>query len=183
MLRSVRSVPRSGGLRFRLLACRKIVLPQRRSSGSSRDVGRCAKKPHETFTSRLSARLLKESAAVWTTPFARRWAAFLRDKGSFNGYEVLLMLSPSYPSRHRHIHHPPSARVRYRDPEAFTFPRTPSALSANIEARGLCQFPLAVVKGPKSLCLEFESAGNVQAVERADSEFWSVPTAEIGTYL
>lgn len=56
-------------------------------------------------------------------------------------------------------------------------------LSANIKARGLCQFPLAVVKGPKSLHIEFESAGDVQAVERADAEFGSIPSAEIGTYL
>ena len=34
-------------------------------------------------------------------------------------------------------------------------------LSTNIEACSLCQFLLAVVKGPKSLCLEFESAGDV----------------------
>jgi hypothetical protein len=58
--------------------------------------------------------------------------------------------------------------------------RTLGVLSA-IEARRLCQFPLAVVEGPKLLCVEFESAGNVQAVERADSEFGSIPTSEIGT--
>ena len=56
-------------------------------------------------------------------------------------------------------------------------------LSANIKACGLCQFPLAVVKGPKSLYIEFESAGDVQAVERADAEFGSIPSAEIATYL
>ena len=56
-------------------------------------------------------------------------------------------------------------------------------LSAIIEACRLCQFPLAVVECPKSLCLEFEGAGNVQAVERADSEFGSIPTPEIGAEL
>jgi hypothetical protein len=59
--------------------------------------------------------------------------------------------------------------------------RTLQVLSAVIEARCLCQLPLAVVEGPKLLCVEFESAGNVQAVERADSEFRSIPTSEIGT--
>jgi hypothetical protein len=54
--------------------------------------------------------------------------------------------------------------------------------SANIEACGLCQFLLAVVKAPESFYIEFESAGDVQAVERAYAEFWSVPSAEIGTY-
>jgi hypothetical protein len=54
-------------------------------------------------------------------------------------------------------------------------------LSAIIEACRLCQFPLAVVEGPESLCLEFESARNVQGVERADSEFGPIPTSEIGT--
>ena len=33
--------------------------------------------------------------------------------------------------------------------------------SASTEPGGPCQFPLAAVKGPKSLCLEFESAGNM----------------------
>jgi len=59
--------------------------------------------------------------------------------------------------------------------------RTLRVLSALIEARRLCQSPLAVVEGPKLLCVEFESAGNVQAVERADSEFGSIPASEIGT--
>jgi hypothetical protein len=56
-----------------------------------------------------------------------------------------------------------------------------ATLSANIEACGLCQLPLAFVKAPKSLYLEFESTGDVQAVERADAEFWAIPPAEIGT--
>ena len=59
----------------------------------------------------------------------------------------------------------------------------PCPLSANIEARGLCQLPLAVVKGPKSPYVKFESAGDVQAVECVDAEFRSIPSAEMGTYL
>jgi hypothetical protein len=61
----------------------------------------------------LPARLLKNSAAGSTTPtfsataaaihwfndtpssFASRWAAFLMESGSLNGYVPLLMLSPS----------------------------------------------------------------------------------------
>jgi hypothetical protein len=61
----------------------------------------------------LPARFLKKSAAVSTTPtfsataaaihwfydtpssFASRWAAFLMERGSFNGWVALLMVSPS----------------------------------------------------------------------------------------
>jgi ATP dependent DNA ligase domain len=54
------------------------------------------------------ARLLRNSAAVSTTPTFLGdchcnplvcWAAFLMDKGSCNGYESLLMLSPSLAGR------------------------------------------------------------------------------------
>ena len=76
-----------------------------------------------------------------------------------------------------------SLRVARRSRRYYPSVNALCPLSANIEARGLCQFPLAVVKRPKSLYIEFESAGDVKAVERADAEFGSIPSAEIDTYL
>ncbi len=53
------------------------------------------------------------------------------------------------------------------------------ALSQNLQAHDLGEFPLAVVEGPKSLRLEFESGRDMQAVKGADSEFRAVTAAQI----
>jgi hypothetical protein len=42
---------------------------------------------------------------------------------------------------------------------------------------------LAFVKGPESFSFEFESTGNVQAVEGADAELWPVAAAEFSAEL
>ena len=85
----------------------------------------------------------------------------------------------------RHLETQDLYRLRAARPELALLSISQCSLpvSANVEACGLCQSPLAFVKSPKSLCLEFDSAGDVQAVKRADAEFGSIPPAKIGTYF
>lgn len=43
------------------------------------------------------------------------------------------------------------------------------------------QFGLPIVESPKALGFEFERAGDMQAIERSDTEFLTVAAGEVGT--
>src|SRR6266567_4249443 len=95
-------------LALRFIVSRYLSL----SSGSGATLGAVRRYFMSPSPVALPARFLKNSAAVSTTPtfsatataihwfkdtpssFASRWAAFLIDRGSFNGYVALLMGSP-----------------------------------------------------------------------------------------
>jgi hypothetical protein len=51
------------------------------------------------------------------------------------------------------------------------------------QANGFGQSQLSVVEGPKSIRLQFESNGNVQAVERSNPKLGPVAPPQISAYL
>ena len=53
-------------------------------------------------------------------------------------------------------------------------------LTRRLQSHRLSQFRLMLVEGPKSFGFQFQGARDVEAVESACSETWSVLTGEIG---